>query len=112
MRINEGVGVLDRVRQDPDHCQVGGAHAPLQPVVFEHGARVVAECEQHVVVELFEAPGAVCADDDSLEAVVHVHGNGHKRLDFLVGRGYAIAWRVLAHDLVPLEDPLGEPLRH
>jgi hypothetical protein len=112
MRIHEGVRVLDGVRQDPDHCQVGGAHAPLQAVVFEHGACVVPECEQHVVVEFFEAPGAVCADHDSLEAVIHVHGNRHERIDFFVGRGYPIAWRVFAHDLVPLEDPLGEPLRH
>ena len=84
----------------------------MKAVIFEHGACVVPECKQHVVVELLEASGAVCAHDDPLEAVVHVHGNRHERVDLIVGRGYPASRRVFAHDLVPLEDPLGEPLRH
>ena len=83
----------------------------MEAVVLEHRAGVASEREQHVVVELLEAAGAVGADHDALEVVVHVHGHRHERVDLVVGSGVPVARGVLADDRVAFHHALGEALR-
>lgn len=72
---------------------------------------MIAECEQHVVVEFFEAPGTICADDGALEVIVDVDRHGDQALDFPIGRRVTCSGLVLTHDLLPLEHALREALR-
>ena len=110
-RPRERILGLDRVGEDAHNREVGAAQAPVEAVVLEHRAGVASEREQHVVVELLEAAGAVGADHDALEVVVHVHGDRHERVDLVVGRRVAVARGVLADDRVAFDHALAKALR-
>ena len=108
---DEGVLRGDRVRQHRDGAEVAGAQLPPELVVVQHGAGVVAERQQHVLLELFEAALAVGADDDAAELVAQVDRDRHEVVDLLVGVGAPLAVErariVLAHRLVLGEHALG-----
>ena len=82
---------------------------------MQRRAGVVAQREQHLVVELLEAALAVRADHDAGEVVADVDRDGHQVLDLLVGRAplaFELGALVLAHGLVALHDLAGKALAH
>ena len=110
MRAYERVLGLDGVGEHAHHREVGGAQLALKVMVLEHGAGVVAQSEQNVVIELLEATLSVRADDHAVEVIAHVDGDRHEVLDLLVGGCMAVARRVLAHNLLALQDTVRETL--
>jgi hypothetical protein len=79
---------LDRLGAGGEHPyggEVRAAQLAVQAAVLEHGAGVVAEREQHVVVELLEAARSVGAHHDAGEAVGGVDRDRDERLDLSVG---------------------------
>ena len=112
MGLDKGVLALHRVSEHSDDREIGRTHASLKAVVLQNRSRMVSEREKNVVIELLEAAGPVRANHDSLEPVVHVNRDGHKRRDLVVGGGQPVTGSVLAHYFVSFEDPLGEPLGH
>ena len=82
----------------------------MEPGVLEYGTGVIAECEQHVVVEFFEASRTICADDGALEAIVDVDRKRDQALDLPIGQRLPCSGLVLTHDLVSLQHALGETL--
>jgi hypothetical protein len=101
----------DRVGQHAYDGEVRAAELALKSGVLHNRPGVIAEREQHVVVELFKASGTICADDGALEVVVDVDRHGDEAPDFLVGAGRPVSRRVFTDDLVPLEDALSKALR-
>ena len=83
----------------------------MKPGVFQYRTGVIAECEQHVVVELFEASRTIRADDGALEVIADVDRHRDQALEFPVGRRVPRSGLVLTNDLVPLEHALREALR-
>jgi hypothetical protein len=106
-----GIAGLDGVGKHAHDREVGRAQPSVEALVLERGPGVVPEREEHVVVQLLEAARAVCADDHALEAVVHVHGDRHERLDLAVRVLVPAGRAVLADDLLALQHPFREALR-
>jgi hypothetical protein len=82
--------------------------------VMQHGTGLIAEREQHVVVDVLESAGTVDAHDHAAEAVVHVDRDGDERLDLPVGGRQAVDLRrrlILPHDLIEGQHLPCEPLR-
>ena len=89
---------LDRLGEHPDRRDVRAAQLVVQARVLQHRAGVVAEREQHLVVEVLEAALAVDADDDAAELVAR-RRSGWRRARPRAGSGRArcpprrSAWR-------------------
>src|SRR5512132_216277 len=92
----------DGVGQHPDDREVRGAQLCVQARVLQHGTRVVAEREEHVVVELLEPASPVCANDNARELVAHVYRQGDETADLPIRRRRPVSRLILTHDLVAL----------
>jgi hypothetical protein len=112
--VRQRVAGGDRLGQHPNGAAVDLAELLAEVGVVHRGSGVVAEAEEHVVVDLAEALRAVGADDHPGEAVVQVKRDGDERLDLVVGGGSicVIGHRrlVLAEDLVAGEHRAREAL--
>ncbi len=108
VRAQEGVLGLDGVGQHAHRREVRGAQLALQAAVVQCGPGVVAEGQQHIVLQLLESALAVRADDDAGEVVPDVDRDRDQVLDLLVGAGalaVELVAGVLAHGLVALRSP-------
>jgi hypothetical protein len=88
VRVHPQLAVLglERVGEHAHGRQVRAPQLAAEARVVEHGAGVVAEREQHVVVVLVEAAGLVRGDDGAVEAVAHVNRDRDEVVDLLVRR--------------------------
>lgn len=101
---------LDGVGERADRPEVGRAQLAAQARVAQDGARVVAQRQQHVVLEVVEAAVAVGAHEHPVELVVDVDGQGYEVLDLGVGALGVLGGAVVAKRLVAFQGAGAEAL--
>ena len=115
LAVQDEVAGGQRLEQHPYGPLARLVQVAAQVAVLQGGARVIAERQQQVVLDLLEAAGAVGGEHDAVEAVAQVQRDRHQVLDLAVGGGQLVLGQVgegivLADRLVAFEHQAGEPL--
>ena len=103
-----------RLQERADRRVVRLADLGAQPAMMQHRAGLIAEREQHVVIDVLEPARTVRAHDHAAEAIVQVDRDGDERRDLPVGGcelADVVGRRVLPHDLIEREHLPCEALR-